>query len=315
MQRRRFIKTTGLSVMSLPIIGVSCQEHKTSQDEKQQNSQTVTKKSKLKISLAQWSLHNELQEGIFSNLEFAQITRDVFEIGAIEYVSRFFDGKSEDSSYLKQLNTMASDHGVKQLLIMVDDEGGLAELDDQVRNQSIENHKKWIAAANALGCHSIRVNAYGQGSAEDMHKAAVDGLGKLASIAQDSNINVIVENHGGRSSNGAWLAGVMKEVNMENCGTLPDFGNFCIESKDGECVNMYDRYQGVRELMPYAKAVSAKSNDFDDHGNEIHTDFGKMIKIVSDAGYEGYIGIEYEGNKMSEREGVLATKKLLEKLI
>ena len=317
MQRRKFLITSGLTAMSVPILGLGCnQKQNTSDSESQvEEKATTMAKPKLKLSLAEWSLHREVESGKISNLDFARITRDTFGIGAIEYVSRFFDGKSEDRSYLNQLNQLADDHGVKQLLIMVDDEGGLAELDDQVRNQSIENHKKWITAAQYLGCHSIRVNAYGQGSAEDMHRAAVDGLGRLAEIAKPANINVIVENHGGRSSDGSWLSGVMKEIDADNCGTLPDFGNFCVESKNGRCINEYDRYKGVTELMPFAKAVSAKSNDFDSEGNEINTDFERMIEIVLAAGYEGYIGIEYEGNKLNEREGILATKKLLEKVI
>jgi len=101
----------------------------------------------------------------------------------------------------------------------------------------------------------------------------------------------------------------MKQVDMNNCGTLPDFGNFRV--KEGE---MYDRYKGVAELMPFAKAVSAKSHDFDEKGNETHTDYSKMMKIVIDAGYSGFVGIEYEGSVLDEYAGVKATKALLERV-
>lgn len=317
MQRRKFIAKTGLSLAAVPFWGLSCSNANQGNNEKMKDEKPVhkTMTSALKISLAQWSLHKTIEKGELSNLDFARVTKEQYDIEGIEYVSRFFNGKAKEKAYLDDLNKRASDHGVQQLLIMVDDEGGMAELDDKVRQQSIENHKKWVEAAKYLGCHSIRVNAYGQGTAQDLHKAAVDGLGRLSAFAADFGINVIVENHGGRSSDGGWLSGVMNEIAHENCGTLPDFGNFCIEKRDGVCVDEYDRYKGVMELMPYAKAVSAKSHDFDEAGNEIHTNYTKMMKIVKDAGYQGFVGIEYEGSKLSEHEGIIATKKLLERLI
>ncbi len=266
------------------------------------------------ISLAQWSLHKMLRSGKLEHLDFAEKTRKDFGIGAVEYVNQFFKDRAEDGQYLKEMNLRANDHGVAQLIIMVDGEGGLAELDKQKRNQAVENHYKWVTAAKTLGCHSIRVNAFGVGTAEDVGQAAVEGLGSLATFAKDHEIDVIVENHGGYSSDGAWLAGVMQQVGMKNCGTLPDFGNFCIKREAAKCIDEYDRYQGVTELMPYAKAVSAKSHDFNDEGDEIHTDFLRMMKIVKDAGYQGYVGIEYEGSQLSEEEGILATKALLIKV-
>ncbi len=198
---------------------------------------------------------------------------------------------------------------MKQLLIMIDGEGNLGDPDNAKRKTAVENHHKWAEAAKTLGCHSIRVNAGSSGTYEDQMKLAADGLRSLSEFAAKLGLNVIVENHGGLSSNGEWLAGVMKLVNLKNCGTLPDFGNFRI--KDGE---MYDRYKGVTELMPFAKAVSAKSHDFDDKGNEIHTDYFKMMKIVLAAGYSGYVGIEYEGSKLDEFAGIRATKALLERV-
>jgi sugar phosphate isomerase/epimerase len=198
----------------------------------------------------------------------------------------------------------ADDAGVKSLLIMIDGEGALGDPDEKKRRQAVENHFKWVEASKMLGGHSIRVNAQSSGSFDEQQKLAADGLRQLSEFGAMHKINVIVENHGGLSSNGAWLAGVMKMVGLENCGTLPDFGNF----------GSYDRYKGVTELMPYAKAVSAKSHDFDKDGNETRTDYKRMMKIVVDAGYHGYAGIEYEGGKTSEVDGIRATKRLLERV-
>jgi sugar phosphate isomerase/epimerase len=199
---------------------------------------------------------------------------------------------------------------------MVDREGNLAEKDTAARNKAVDNHKKWVDAAKYLGCHSIRVNARGEGSREEQYAQAVDGLSTLSAFAQGAGINVIVENHGGLSSNGSWLSGVIAEVGMDNCGTLPDFGNFCITGNpNGDCSEAYDRYKGVEELMPFAKAVSAKTTTFDDTGNEVNIDYKRLIAIVKKAGYKGYIGIEYEGNHLSEIDGIIATKKLLERYI
>ena len=266
-----------------------------------------------KISLAQWSLHRMLQAGKLDALDFAAFTKNEFGIEAIEYVNSFFKQYAEDKAYLEQLKQRADDHGVKSLLIMVDGEGALGDPDDAKREQAISNHYRWVNAAKFLGCHSIRVNAQSSGTYDEQRDLAADGLRRLTEFAAPEDINVIVENHGGLSSNGAWLAAVMKQVKHPRCGTLPDFGNFCLDwNRRDEPDAWYDRYQGVTELMPFAKAVSAKSHDFDEAGNETKTDFRRMMKIVLDAGYAGYVGIEYEGGRLSEVEGVKATKKLLE---
>lgn len=261
------------------------------------------------ISLAQWSLHRTLNAGKLDNRDFAEYTKDKFGIHAIEYVNQFFKDKAEDADYIGDLKKRGEDLGVKTLLIMCDGEGNLGDPNLAKRAQAVENHYKWVAAAKTLGCHSIRVNAASRGSYQDQVFRAADGLRALTEFATDHEINVIVENHGGLSSNGAWLAEVMRHVDLPRCGTLPDFGNFRV--KDGE---VYDRYKGVIELMPYAKSVSAKSHDFDAEGNEIHTDYLRMMKIVLSAGYHGYVGIEYEGGKLSEDDGIIATKKLLERV-
>ncbi len=267
------------------------------------------------ISLAQWSLHRTLLGGELDNLDFAATAKNEFGIEAVEYVNRFFKDKSGTKDYLSEMKQRAADSGVKNLLIMIDGEGHLGALQDAERTKAVENHYPWVEAAKFLGCHSIRVNAAGEGTAQEVGDAAVDGLGRLASFAKDHGLNVIVENHGGYSSDGKWLSGVMAQVALDNCGTLPDFGNFCIARNDtGECSEEYDRYTGVKELMTHAKAVSAKSHDFDAEGNEIHTDYLKMMRIVKEAGYTGYVGIEYEGRALGEIEGIKATKALLEKV-
>ena len=275
------------------------------------------------ISLAQWSLHRSLYSGELEHLDFAKISKENFGIDAIEYVNSFFFEKAEDKSYLKEMKNRADDYGVKSLLIMCDNEGSLGDPDNRKRQKAVENHYKWHEAAKYLGCHSIRVNAYlteslhglevgdytKTGSYENQVSLAADGLRKLTEFGANLGINTIVENHGGLSSDGAWLASVMKAVDHPMCGTLPDFGNFRI---DGD--RWYDRYKGVKELMPFAKAVSAKSHDFDSNGNETQTDFFRMMDIVIDAGYSGYVGIEYEGSGMDEMSGIKATKDLLERV-
>ena len=265
------------------------------------------KKQLFEISIAEWSLHKSLFGKKISNLDFPVVAKKEFKISAVEYVNQFFKDKATDKNYLNELKKICDNEGVKSLLIMCDGEGKLGDPDKNKRISSVNNHKRWIEAAKHLGCHSIRVNATSSGSYDDQQKLAADGLSRLSEFASTHGLNVIVENHGGLSSNGQWLSGVMKSVNMKNCGTLPDFGNFRIGGG-----KTYDRYKGVKELMPFAKAVSAKSHDFDDNGNEIHTDYHKMMKIVIDAGYRGYVGVEYEGSKLSEYDGIKATKKLLE---
>lgn len=264
-----------------------------------------------KISLAQWSLHRTIFGGQLDPLDFARVARSDFGIDAVEYVNQFYKGKGEDRAYLRELKKRADDHGVKSVLIMCDGEGALGDPDEARRKQAVENHYKWVEAARFLGCHSIRVNAASRGSYEEQARLAADGLRRLVEFADGVGINVIVENHGGLSSNGAWLAEVIRRVDHPRAGTLPDFGNFRISSNPEQ---WYDRYKGVAELMPFAKGVSAKSHAFDEQGNETGTDYRRMLKIVLDAGYRGYIGIEYEGSQLSEPEGIRATKRLLERL-
>ena len=260
-----------------------------------------------KISLAQWSLHRAFFGGKLDPMKFAAIAKGNFGIDAVEYVNQFYKEKKQDHGAVSELKKIGEDAGVQALLIMCDGEGALGDPDEKKRRQAVENHFRWVEWAKMLGCHSIRVNAASSGTYEEQMERAADGLRQLTEFGDQHEINVIVENHGGLSSNGAWLAGVMKKVDHPRCGTLPDFGNFRL--KDNE---WYDRYKGVDELMPFAKAVSAKSHDFDEQGNETATDYRKMMAIVVKHGYKGYVGIEYEGSKLDEPEGIKATKKLLE---
>ncbi|HVG12695.1 MAG TPA: sugar phosphate isomerase/epimerase family protein [Flavisolibacter sp.] len=269
-------------------------------------------KKGLEISLAQWSFHKALFAKKFDNLDFPAKAKKDFGIGAVEYVNQFFKDKAKDSAYLKDLLSRAKDNGVKNHLIMIDGEGGLGELDKKVRMQAVENHYKWVDAAKALECATIRVNAHGTGDAAEVHKAAVEGLSSLGEYARKVGINVIVENHGGHSSHGGWISGVMKDIGKKNIGTLPDFGNFCLKRGEGySCLEEYDRYKGTKEMMPFAKGVSAKAYNFDDAGNCLETDYVKMMQILKAAGFEGYIGIEYEGDGLTEEEGIKKTRDLL----
>lgn len=260
------------------------------------------------ISLAEWSFHRALRAGEMDHLDFPLVAQRDYGLDGIEYVNVFFFDKARDTGYLGEMKKRAEGEGVSSLLIMCDREGDLGDPDETSRRTAVGNHEKWLEAARALGCHSIRVNARSNPELdfEEQQRLAVDGLRRLCELADPYGIHVLVENHGGLSSNGAWLSGVMERVDHPRIGTLPDFGNFRI--RDDE---WYDRYRGVRELMPYAKAVSAKSHDFDEAGNETGTDYERMMRIVLDAGYRGYVGIEYEGDRLSEAEGVRQTRDLL----
>ena len=298
VSRRSFLLTSANLVGGVSLMGIAGEKLRA--DEK-----TLP----FRISLAEWSLHRTLFAGKLDNLEFARTAKKDFGIEAIEYVNQFFKDKAKDQKYLVEMKKRAGDLGVRSVLIMIDDEGALGDQDEARRKQAVENHYKWVEAARFLGCHSIRVNAQSQGSFEEQLARAADGLRRLTEFGAAHDINVIVENHGGLSSNGEWLASVIKRVNHPRCGTLPDFGNFNLGNGQ-----QYDRYKGVQELMPFAKGVSAKSNDFDEQGNEVRIDYRRMMKIVFDAGYRGYVGIEFSGDRLSEPEGIRATKTLLERV-
>ena len=281
---------------------------------------------KIKISLAEWSLHRSLEGGKIDNLNFPSIAKNKFGIDAVEYVNGFFKTSTKDfkevakdATYLNELLARSKDVGVYNHLIMVDNEGSLATPIASERLIAVDNHKKWIDAARHLGCATVRVNLHGEGISEDKLNASVDSLSRLGEYASTAGINVVIENHGSHSSNGKWVTEVMKKVNRSNVGTLPDFGNFCISHPWGQtqdpCENEYDRYTGVMDLLPFAKGVSAKTYDFDVNGLQPKMDYERLISIVKKAGFTGYIGIEFEGNNGDEEEGIRLTKQLLEKYL
>jgi sugar phosphate isomerase/epimerase len=284
------------------------------------------KNSRLKISLAEWSLHRALQSGKIDHLDFPSIASKDYKISAVEYVNGFFGGKKMDfkeagknKTYLNELLNRSKDAGVFNHLLMVDDEGPLALPDDKVRLQAVDDHKKWVEAAKLLGCLTVRVNLHGDGTSEAKKAASVDSLSRLGDFAKAMQINVVVENHGHESSNGGWVADVMKQVNRSNVGTLPDFGNFCLSedwgTTQGDCKDYYDRYKGVKEMLPFAKGVSAKTYDFDINGEQPKMDYKRLLDIVKASGFSGYIGVEFEGNTQPEDEGIRKTKKLIEKYL
>jgi sugar phosphate isomerase/epimerase len=338
-QRRLFIKQAGITSLGIGFgsqLLYACAPKSTNENQEAVAAPIIAPALFFKISLAQWSLHKsffgdalngdwaafgkalnsgnaaQLLQGNLNPMDFPTIAREKYGIDAIELVNTFYFDRANDAAYWTELQQKATDADVKFQLIMCDALGDLGNTDSDARNTAVENHYKWVDAAKRLGCHSIRVNAAGAGTATEVADAAVDGLGKLTEYGAKESINIIVENHGGYSSDGQWLANVMTQVNSPYCGTLPDFGNFCIRREGAECAESYDRYKGTAELMPFAKGVSAKTHAFDAQGMETSTDYERMLKIVKDAGFSGYIGIEYEGKELSEHEGILATKSLLE---
>jgi sugar phosphate isomerase/epimerase len=300
LDRREFI---GAAACCLPLLGGRRRRRFRSSSGRRDSTATF------KISLAEWSLHRTIFGGELDNLDFPAFAKREFGIDCVEYVNQFFLDNAQDQAYLAELKNRCDDNEVRSGLIMCDREGDLGDPDDAARAKAVENHYKWVEAAKFLGCHSIRVNARSAGSYNQQMELAADGLRRLCEFAAPFAMNVLVENHGGLSSNGTWLASVIRKVDLPNCGTLPDFGNF--QTSPGE---WYDRYQGVRELMPYAKGVSAKSHEFGADGREVRTDYFQMMEIVLGVGYHGHVGIEWEGDSPGEVEGIRLTQRLLEQV-
>lgn len=305
MKRRTFLKNTAISAAALSTTSLlsSCSNRRNEE---------------LNVSLAQWSLHRAFNDGQLKAYDFASIAKNTYGINAIEYVNGFYADAANDELFWNNMKINAENEGVESLLIMVDDEGDLGQANDEQRNISVENHYKWVNAAKILGCHSVRVNAFGDEKKEIFRAAITDSMGQLADYAAKENINIIIENHGLFSSNGKFISEIIRQVNKPNFGTIPDFGNWCINAKWGStqgdrCSEEYDRYQGVSEFLPFAFAVSAKSYDFNAKGDETKIDYYKMLEIVKNSGYNGHIGIEYEGEVLSEPEGIRATQTLLKK--
>ena len=324
--RRKFIKTSALSLAGL---GVASATPALLRAEKTRSGLPF------KLALSQFSLASQFWSKKLDPLDFPQKSIKTFGIPGLDYCSMFFADKAKDAAFLGELKKRALDNGCYNLRIMVDAEGVLGDLNKEVRTKAIENHHKWIDAAAMLGCPMIRVNVEGEGDPKEVSKAAMESLNALLDYGGKSNIDVIVENHVGISCNGGWLASLMKEMKNPHCGTLADFGNFCVNRTkpptndiagwmQTKCLEEYDRYKGIQELIPYAKGVHAKTHLFDPNGNDLETDFAKMFKIINDSGFKGWVSIEYEGGllKMFGKDdkyldddaGVLATKKLIEKV-
>jgi sugar phosphate isomerase/epimerase len=326
MKRRNFIRNGSQAGIAFALLGMqACKQTKKTEGEKADSEEISSEITEpfFKLSLAQWSIHKMIREDGVDPYTFAEKAK-TWGFSGLEYVSQLYNPELSETNYsqeamaafVEKSNAEATKHGMENVLIMIDGQGNLAVNDEAERDETVEKHKKWVDAAAAMGCHSIRVNLNGSMVPEEWKVSAVDGLTKLATYAKTKNINVLVENHGGLSSNGSLHVEVMKAVNLDNCGTLPDFGNFCVtRNDDNSCNEEYDKYKGVAELMPYAKAVSAKSNDFDEEGGAIGIDYTKMLQMVKDAGYTGFIGVEYEGSVLNEEEGIKATKDLMLKVV
>lgn len=280
----------------------------------------------IQFSLAEWSLHRTIRKGQLDHLDFPARAKD-FGISTVEYVNGLFGGPrmdfrkaATDMPYLHELLKRSRDAGVLNHLLMIDEEGDLAVPRDKPRLRAVENHRKWLEAAQLLGCKTVRVNLHGKGSSAEKLTASVDSLGRLGEMGKIMNLNIVVENHGSDSSKGFWMADVFRQVNMDNVGALPDFGNFCISHPWGttqkKCKDEYDRYKGVAELLPFAKgAVSAKSYDFDERGEQPLIDYKRLLDLVKASGFRGFIGIEYEGFNQPEEDGIRKTKLLLDKYL
>jgi sugar phosphate isomerase/epimerase len=277
------------------------------------------------LSLAQWSLHKTIRSGTMSPYDFAKVASE-FGFKGLEYVNGLYPDvmNSENKTtalqaFVEKNKALAKQYNVKNVLIMIDDEGDLSSSEEQERMSAIENHKLWIDAAHQMGCTAVRLNLHGEKEEAKWIKNSIESLSALSEYAAPFNINVIVENHGGKSSNANLLMQVINQVNFSNCGTLPDFGNFCMSEnwgslKDNKCDDPYDPYLGVSEMLPKAFGMSAKSYEFNANGDETILDYYKLLSIVKKGGYDGFIGVEYEGEVLSEKEGILATKRLLEKV-
>lgn len=302
--RRQFFKASGAGAAALALTGATSRGARLMETADKRN---------YDISLAAYSVHRAVETGQFTMLDMPKVVRQEFDIGAIELWNQNFE--STDSGYLDQIAKNAVDNDVKYLLIMVDREGDIGAESRDERREAVRRHAKWIDVAADLGCHSIRMNWRGAPD-EVVHDAkalrafinrSVRSFRRLCDYGDRKNVSVIIENHGGPSSYPEAVVQLMVSVDHHRFGTLPDFGNFPEE---------VDPYLATDLLMNFAKAVSAKCYDFDDAtGEETKLNYARLIEIVADKhGYDGYIGIEYEGDRLSEFDGVKACKKLLEKL-
>ena len=332
MNRKKFIANLAFGGIGISAFGLSS-NYKSQIDEIKK---TFFTNNKIKISLAQWSLHNIINRREISPYDFPKLASE-WGFSGIEHVNALYNDVMDSNNknlalktFVKKNNQLAEDHDIKNLMIMIDGEGDLCEKNRNKRLNAVENHYPWVETAAAMGCHSIRINLFvpsGQAyNANDWKNTSIESLGKIGEYAESYGVNVLVENHGGLSSNAKSLIEVINAVGKNNCGTLPDFGNFCLrreknERWDNKCLEEYDKYQGIDELMDKSLgSVSAKSYDFDNQGNETSIDYERMVKIIKKHDFSGYIGVEYGGGEyggvpMSDDKGTIATRNLLLKLI
>jgi len=279
------------------------------------------KKSALdhKLVLAQWSFNKELFANEMNTFDFI---REASEMGfaGVEFVNQFFIDKIEDTTYFDSLSIISKQVGIKNTLLMIDRAGNLGASNKEEREAAVLEHKKWMLAAAHLGCPNIRVNAHGDGSSDEVFEACKTSIAQLLIWGKQRKVGVLIENHGGYSSDGDWLLKLVDELKPHGVSSLADFDNWCIERENGElwgapCIKEYDRYLGVKQLLPSAKSVSVKAFDFDDNGLPIKTDFVKMFKLIQESGYDGYLAVEFEGHNIDAKKGILKTKALAEKFI
>lgn len=262
-----------------------------------------------RISLAQWTFHRAIKSGALDAMDFAPYANEQVGVRGVEYVNTFYRSLPSDGAWARTLRQRAQGAGVESLLIMVDGEGMLGAQTATARREAVDAHRRWLDVASVLGCHSIRVNALGEGDAAAQVALCADGMSMLCELAAKQGLWVLIENHGGFSCDGAWVADIVRKCQAKNLGTLPDFGNFrCADGSE------YDRYKGVEAMLPFARALSAKSQDFTADCAEMHTDYSRMLRLVQSAHYSGWIGIEYEGKVLGEVDGARRTRDLLLRL-
>ena len=331
-KRRNFIQTTIAASLGIPLMGSNL------------ISDSLLNDQNIKISLQCYSFASSLFTKKMNIIDFPKIVREDFNIDAAEYWNRPMVEKRRDSNFIRELNKRTNDYGLENTFMLVDlinfqtgESKSLCSRDKIERNFAIEEHKEWIEFSKAIGCKGIRVNLWSDNmTRSEVKSISQDSLGELLEFSNKINMSIVIENHGGYTSDAKWLIDLIKSINHPKLGTLPDFGtrNFCIKrapkTESGifgsQCVDQYDKYKGVKEMLPYAKGISAKSHTFNNDGEEMSTDYKKMINLIKASGFNDYIAIEYEGAIMalyakgnskflSSHEGILATKKLIEKYI
>ena len=242
------------------------------------------------ISLAQWSLVDEVMKGEWKTLDFPRIAREDFGINGIEFVNTLFEVPI--ASYLNRLKRNAEEYGVKMVLIMVDAEGETCTPSKEERKQTVINHRKWIDIAQYLGCHAIRTNCIGVKDIdkEEALKWSAETYNMMLEHSIPANISILIENHGGVSNDADWLVSLMKEVNSKYFGVLPDWRQPGSE---------FDNVGFLEKTLPYAGGMSFRNQPSDELT-------AKMIKMTYDSGFRGWYGIESSG-----RENIIKSKELL----